>query len=537
MFLEQLLEFEESLAETAPSCNLLMLNNLDLKADLNRFASTSTSHDAIGAGGIAEIIALHDAASDEATTCDCCHAQVFALTASCCKTFVEAHALGFLSSLERDYWTAFLCNPYKTMLALPHYSKLAFLQTGIPFQLRSVVWQKLISVNQKNLSGVPEEASILFANFQHSYNRTISEQINKDLTRTFPSMHFFQRKDTVDSLLTILNVYANYDLDLGYCQGLLFLVGTLYYNLRNSESTFHALCKIMESEPELRAIFVPSTMSVMLEKWHTEFHSVFSAVDPQLCEHLSAFCDTKVFLFQWWLSITLIHAPEFSINNRIVEFCLTEGWKIGIFKISLGLLARNRQILLSFAAGDEEVIYQHLLNESKWGQIVNDVTGFFGDLLLSWNENLFTNMGEAGVPQYIQTTPKRGHKKTNSSVFSVFKNLSIAPRPSVLPTLVANSTASFSSTDTYHQRRLLVSVFSTTRDTESIYSDFTCSTSWEKGSKLSSRKDSFCGPDSALEDLMAENEALRALLRKAHDSLTDEALKKEISCLVADVKG
>lgn len=527
MCFEALLEFEESLAGLASS-NDILLNNLELKTDLNRFASvnaasTGSNYTAdskeLSEAGILKFFSSYDYSSDIVTKCPTCASTLGNKQSLCCTEYIELQKQGPGSSLERNYWTLFLQNPYKTMLTLPNYTKLAFHQMGVPFQLRSQIWRKLILVNQKNCYEVPAEATMIFANFQHSYNHQISKQIKKDLGRTFPDVEFFQNSETVDALLTVLSVYANYDLELGYCQGLLFLVGTLYQLLRSREFTFHTMCKIMECEPQLRSIFVPGLMLETLETWRSEFSDIFNQVDPQLYGHLSSLCDMSVFLFQWWLSNNLIHAPNLHVNNRIVEYCLVEGWKVGNFKVALGILLKNRPILMSLGSGDDEVVYQHLLNESKWGNIINNTTAFFGDLLVSWDDNLFTGLGSENV---ILTSSSKAEKHT---VFSRFKSLSLG-------SLLLPETAS----EYIHRldNRSLSSVFSTSRDNTSVFSESSedCSEVCMKrngSSGLFSDSGSF---KSELDDVILENQALKFLLKKAYDALENGALKKEIEEMI-----
>lgn len=536
MFSETLLELEESLCAMQLSGNTLMLNNLDLKADLNRFSAKDVSEDVYDAQRLTRLFQDYDYTTDEFTECTKCRLLVSQSTALCCKSTIEQASKGFRSDIERDYWLSFMNNPYKTILMLPNYTKMTFFQTVIPVQMRNLAWQKLVLVNQKNLTQVPTESKVLFTNFQHSYNRSISSQINKDLSRTFPQIPFFQNEDTVSSLLTILNVYANYDLELGYCQGLLFLVGTLFYNFRNLELTFHALCKVMECEPQLRAIFVPSTMSSVLDKWYTEFMSVLSVIDPQLKSHMAAFCDCKVFLYQWWLSVNLIHTPDFSINNRIIDFCLMEGWKVGIFKVSIGLLLRNKPLLMSLGEGDEEVAYQHLLNDTKWGNAIRNVTNFFGELLFSFDETLFVNL-DLDEPNFV-APPKTNARKVpahkGSSVLEMFKSFSMSTGSlaSSPPQAAPLSAISSLSEDSFQkENRSRCSVFSSSKDNDLIYSDSTTG-SWEKHSlRVPARKESFsdCGSiRTSSDDLAAENETMRQLLKKAYGEIRNESLKKQI---------
>lgn len=546
MFHESLMEFEESLSLVAP-CNDLILNNLDLRVDLNRFSDGITGDSTTESELLAKL-ANYDYDNDKCNVCSTCGTQFGLSKLDCCKQFVRSQKSGFLSELEKLYWISFFSCPYKTIVALPCYTSMLILQRGSPFQLIPDIWQKLILVNQANHTGIPGVSKQIFKNFQHSYNRDISNQINKDLSRTFPSVTFFQEKETVDALLTILNVYANYDLELGYCQGLLFLVGTLYFQFRQPELTFHALCKIMECEPELRSIFVPATMSSTLDMWFDQFINILCKIDPELTAHLTSFCDCKVFLFQWWLSILLIHTSGLNVNNRIVDFCLMEGWKTGIFKISVGILLKNRPILMTFAEGDEEVVYQHLLNESKWGNIANNLTSFFGDLLLSWDDSLFLDYPTTSAPlPASKKSTKNTHKRAKSNVLDLFRNLSITTTTSV-PASFSNTTptsmCSSDSLTTTRGNRSLLSVFSTKHENESIYSDLASAYSSDGRShmdllKLPTRKAShdscMSGFDnrslsskSTEDELILENQMLKFFLKKAYAQLSDEALKQEI---------
>lgn len=552
MISESLLEFEESLSQVSPSKQLL-LDHLDLQSELNRYTDGTPLSDDITEESFDAIFENHLYWLDNLTCCDRCGHPLSEMNSSCCARFIQTHRRGCSSETEKNYWLAFLQNPYKTILMLPNYTLMVFLQKGIPFQLRPIIWQKLITVNQENHGFIPDLCSMLYKNFQHSYNAGIAKQINKDLSRTFPNLAFFEQRDTIKSLQTVLNVYANYDLELGYCQGLLFVVGTLYSQLKDEELTFHALCKVMDSEPELRQIFIPSTMSSTLEKWYQQFMTILESIDPKLSSHLASFCDCKVFLYQWWLSFSLIHAPDLSINNRVVDFCLIEGWKVGSFKISIGLLLKNKPILMSFDEGDEEVVYQHLLNGSKWGNAINSLPSFFGDLLLSWD---YTKFGTLAQPTSSCMGPthksahlkrKKPHKR-NISVMEKLKNFSISTSQELTPLMnsLAESIGSESSTDLSfdrltHTANSALSVFSGSMkaDIESVYSDLSsCSSEQNKlfvevpRTTAHKKALSDLGPigiDGAFDDLLLENQILKFYLRKAMEHIDNESVKTEIN--------
>ena len=56
---------------------------------------------------------------------------------------------------------------------------------------------------------------------------THDKAIRKDITRTFPLHPFFQETVGQDSLYMVLKAYSLHDPDVGYCQGVAFIVATL----------------------------------------------------------------------------------------------------------------------------------------------------------------------------------------------------------------------------------------------------------------------------------------------------------------------
>lgn len=407
---ESLIEFEDSLQTSNPKDTCITLKNLELKIDL---VAPSLPIDEVSVD-VQSIFDQYNYQQDEFTSCNSCGKQVTASSSACCTKFIKDSQ--HISNLEANYWKSFLSNPTRTVNTLPNYTQFLLLNQGIPFQLRSTIWKKYFLINYNN--EIPETSQLVYMNFQHSYNTETSDQINKDLNRTFPTISFFRDQNNIKQLEVVLNVYANYDVELGYCQGLLFLVGTLFYHFKHQLLTFHSLITIMESETELHDIFTQNLMSVTLNKWYSEFTSILGQVDPELSDHLHSFCDLKVFLFQWWLSFMSSHTPEFSIINRIMDFCLIQGWKIGMLKISLGLLIINKPILMSLMDGDEEVVYQHLLYECKWGLVLKDINWFFGELLLNFDSQLFFKQSPS--------KPMKSHKRTQSSMIDKLKNLNLS---------------------------------------------------------------------------------------------------------------
>jgi hypothetical protein len=529
---EQLLEFEEALGGSHLNALLLQLLEGKLIDRLNCPVPLSAQY---SQDDLDRALDAHEFGADEFLLCSKCGLQLNRVSQyrQCCASYVALKA-HILSSLERAYWVNFINNPTGTINTLPNYTTMLMLQQGIPLQIRAVVWNRLLLIGDE----IPATSQLIYDNFQHLYLQEIADQISKDLHRTFPNVAFFTLPQTVQDLSTILNVYANYDAELGYCQGLLFLVGVLYYHFRLPALTFHALCVVVQSEPELHDIFTALTMSHTLGLWLDEFTAILHEVDPELALHMDsqlAAVEKQVFLYQWWLLFASSHIPDMSLVNRIMDLCLTQGWKVGLFKVSLGLLLVNKPILMSLGPGDEEVVYQHLLNESKWGNAVNDIERFFGTTLMRWNDALFVAK-ENIAP--VAPCAKPTHSRTPSYVMSKFKQLLVNlsrtrsnsdHSAAELPLSALTSTSSLSVfSQSLQQRPQRSEKWLNSGEVDSLYSDITSNSSDEIAEasggnnafghylKLPSHLRSHSKVDTIRElPMLEENKLLRELLGSA----------------------
>lgn len=542
---ESLLEFEGSLSDSFPRLNSILLQNLERRIEQCQGINHDKGQKQVYTSEDLDRDLMHyDFSSDEFTTCTKCGLSLKRNLdyKPCCETFIEDLRV-VSSNLEKSFLLLFINIPTNAINTLPNCTSFFFVRQGMPFQMRSIIWKRLLLLN--HYESTPEGSRLVYENFQHSYNREISRQIDKDISRTFPTITFFNDASTVENLSTILNVYANYDVELGYCQGLLFLVGVLYHHLeKDSELTFHALISIMETEPELHDIFTSNMMSVKLNEWKVQFMSILNKVDPELHDHLNKTVDPQVFLYQWWLSFLSSHTPDMVIVNKIMDLCIFEGWKVGLFKVSLGLLVANKPILLALGEEDEEVIYQHMLNEAKWGAVIKDVSYFFGETILSWDDLLFI-LEMNKVPAQNLLAVKRAHsthKRSGSSVINMFKNLSVNITRSRSDS--DNSEHSFYTNSEPSSAVSSTSVFSRSHlrsdfnEAESLFSDMASNESVISGVSGKLLNEQFRYPVSSKEvypkslndrslssnleaKLQQENDHLRKLLREAYDALDD----------------
>ena len=70
----------------------------------------------------------------------------------------------------------------------------------------------------------------------------------KDLSRTRPKFEPYKVKteDGKNPLYNILHAYAQFDLEIGYCQGMNYFVDLFWQHLKNEEESFFCLVHIMK---------------------------------------------------------------------------------------------------------------------------------------------------------------------------------------------------------------------------------------------------------------------------------------------------
>ena len=97
---------------------------------------------------------------------------------------------------------------------------------GIPPSIRGMVWQMLSESKNHEL----QSKYIELLNTPSAYEK----MIQRDLARTFPGHKFFKERDGVgqEGLYNVVRAYSVHDQEVGYCQGLAFVVGPLLLNVR-----------------------------------------------------------------------------------------------------------------------------------------------------------------------------------------------------------------------------------------------------------------------------------------------------------------
>lgn len=210
-------------------------------------------------------------------------------------------------------------------------------RNGIPEPLRGEVWQ-LLSGAQQSVDLMERYRIFL------TLSAPTEQIILRDVHRTYPAHESFQAGGSgslLDSLFKVCKAYAVYDEEVGYCQGLSFLVAALLLHMPE-EQAFCVFARIMQNYG-LRNLFRNNFDELYLKFYQLE-HLLEDHM-PDLYQHFSKMgIEPFTYASQWFLTL---FTAKFPLNAvfYIMDLFLLDGMDT-IFQVALALLGSSRQDLL-----------------------------------------------------------------------------------------------------------------------------------------------------------------------------------------------
>jgi hypothetical protein len=226
-------------------------------------------------------------------------------------------------------------------------------QTGIPTSLRPKLWTEMCGA--KTLRN-PTEYYTLLNNTEA--NIEAESQIELDLYRTMPFNVFF--KDNGPGLSKLQNVLIGFSRrypQIGYCQGMNFIVANLLLVYHNDEDVFWAFVGLYEnvlpkgffnlSNIKRDMVILKHNFREQLPKLHEHFHQCDVELDP-IC-------------FNWFMSL-FTDGLSVHIVFRIWDQLMLKGY-MEIHKTSIALFKIFEEKLMTLESNIE--IYEFMKNLNK----------------------------------------------------------------------------------------------------------------------------------------------------------------------------
>lgn len=296
---------------------------------------------------------------------------------------------------DLELWTALVSDYTQTAIRLPILTSRK-IRAGIPQPLRGLVWQAMSGARDTHLEGLYETLS--------AENTPFEKVIGRDLARTFPQVEMFREEGGAGQLDLgkVLRAFSLYDAEVGYCQGLGFLVAPLLMNMAHSEA-FCVLARMMENYG-IRSMYTPTLSGLKLRLF--QFESLLDRIVPGIASHLTGLgIFPAMYASQWFLSLFAVTCPLETLH-RLYDLMLAEGIPECMMRLAVTLLVKNQEAIMTL---DMEDVLHLLLSSDLWA-----VYGMEDDLLIndvvSFNSSITTD-GLTELEKQYET----GHEESNTS--------------------------------------------------------------------------------------------------------------------------
>jgi hypothetical protein len=178
---------------------------------------------------------------------------------------------------------------------------------GIPQPKREQIWLWLIKANKSLCVSASVSGSVSFTSQTYAELKkqtTIHQHaILLDLGRTFPTHANFTRKFGAGqhALFNVLKAYSILDNEVGYCQGMSFIVGILLIHVDNDEEKAFNLLRHLLIELNFRQQYRPDM--VQLQKYMYQFTRLLETRLPDIYNHFELYdVTTSLYAAPWFLS-------------------------------------------------------------------------------------------------------------------------------------------------------------------------------------------------------------------------------------------
>jgi hypothetical protein len=185
----------------------------------------------------------------------------------------------------------------------------------------------------------------------------VDRRIETDVYRTFPELPAFEKdtpegEATVGALRRVLRCYAAFDAELGYCQGLNFLAGSLLMYLPEREA-FWTLVALMQRSGPLLAGRAGAPMRGLFLEGLPLTQRALATLDGLVPQHLPRLgahfarenLSANMFATEWFMTLYTRSFPV-ALTARVIDCVLAEGYKV-VHRVALALLQSIESALLA----------------------------------------------------------------------------------------------------------------------------------------------------------------------------------------------
>ncbi|KTW28948.1 hypothetical protein T552_01578 [Pneumocystis carinii B80] len=300
---------------------------------------------------------------------------------------------------DLDFWITLIADYSATAVQMPDFLTKK-IREGIPHPLRGLVWQSMSGAQNTHLEKLFET----LCHEESPYDRIIK----CDIARTFPCVEMFKEGgDGQKKLHLVLRAFSLYDIEVGYCQGLGFIVAPLLMNMFEHQA-FCVLVRLMECY-DMRTIFTINLSGLHLRLF--QFEHFLSLCIPSVAKYFNSIgIYPFMYASQWFLSMFAVTCPLPTLH-RIYDVIFGEGALETIIRIAIALIMKNETRILNI---DFEENLQFLLSPELWAAYNNNDNELISDAV--GLDNIITQNSLAELEQKFNQNNTKNHKNSTKPI-------------------------------------------------------------------------------------------------------------------------
>ncbi|EDO19501.1 hypothetical protein Kpol_1018p29 [Vanderwaltozyma polyspora DSM 70294] len=231
--------------------------------------------------------------------------------------------------IDWEFWSE-VVNDFATVTQENADKLESMITDGIPSEIRGIIWQLIANSKSKEYEDLYESLLKL--------ESTEESIIRRDLKRTT-----FIPPEKVESLFNVIKVYSLFDTEVGYTQGMAFIVTPLLLNCDTEADAFGLLISLMKNYG-LREFFLPGMPGLMLMLY--QFDRLVEENSPLLYNYLGRQgIRSTMYATQWFLTFFAYKFPLCFVL-RIFDIVFVEGVE-SILKFAVILMLKNEEEILN----------------------------------------------------------------------------------------------------------------------------------------------------------------------------------------------
>ncbi|XP_055314062.1 uncharacterized protein LOC129575144 isoform X2 [Sitodiplosis mosellana] len=225
---------------------------------------------------------------------------------------------------------------------------------GIPDKLRTMIWLKLLNIEQTMQENKNVYQRMLKVARQWS---TEARQIDSDVNRQFRDHFIYRERYGIKqkSLFNVLTAYSMYNMEVGYCQGMSGVAGVLLMYM-NEEEAFWALSTLLSHEKyAMHGLYIEGFPK--LTRFLNHHDKIITKFLPKLKKHFDQYnLDSILYSLKWFFVIFIERIP-FSLCLRVWDIYLLDGERV-VTAMAYTILRMHKNKILKLK--DMDLIVQYL---------------------------------------------------------------------------------------------------------------------------------------------------------------------------------